>query len=69
MPQTLPAALRRLRDLERSKNLTAAEKEIVQHVITAIDALERRLAALEGEQNPTTAPLDTPQGENAPLSR
>jgi hypothetical protein len=55
----------------RSKgSLSAVEKELLEGVTAALEALDQRLSALEGQDNSATAPIaDTPQGETAPLSR
>jgi hypothetical protein len=67
---TLSDALQDLKKLGAKQNLSPAEKDILQHVTKALQAVDARLAALEGEDHSASAPIaDTPQGETAPMSR
>ncbi|MEA2953041.1 MAG: hypothetical protein QOJ96_2561 [Alphaproteobacteria bacterium] len=70
MTKTLKEALSDLKKLGAKSNLSPAEKDILQHVNSALQAVDGRLAALEGEDHSASAPIsDTPQGETAPMSR
>jgi hypothetical protein len=56
--------------LRGKEGLSAADKEILEAVTAVLEALDRRLSALEGNEHSASAPIgDTPQGETAPLSR
>ncbi len=68
MAKTLSDAIDDLKSLGGKQNLPPAE--ILKQVIGALQAVDARLAALEKERQSASAPIsDTPQGENAPLSR
>jgi hypothetical protein len=70
MTKTLSEALKELKTLGAKPNLSPTEKEILRHVAGALQAVDERLVALEGEDHSAHAPIsDTPQGETAPMSR
>ncbi len=70
MPQNPNEALNGLKKLGAKPGLSPAEKELIQLLTSSFQALDQRLAALEGMNHATRAPIsDTPQGETAPLSR
>ena len=70
MTKTLSEALKGLKALGAKQNFSPAEKDVLQHVTSALEAVDARLAALERGDHSAIAPIrDTPQGETAPLSR
>ena len=69
MRKILKDALAGLKRVNGSANLSQAEKDLIKHVAGALAAIDERLTTLERGNDPTKEIADTPQGENAPLSR
>ncbi len=70
MTKTLSEALKGLKTLGAKQDLSPAEKAILKHVTSALEAVDARLTALERGDHSAIAPIsDTPQGETAPMSR
>lgn len=69
MSKALKDAIAGLKRVSGSANLSQTEKDLIKHVSGALAAIDERLATLERGNDPTREIADTPQGENAPLSR
>jgi hypothetical protein len=69
MSKQLKDALAGLKRVSGSANLSQTEKDLIKHVSGALASIDERLTVLERGNDPTREITDTPQGENAPLSR
>ncbi len=69
MSKALKDALAGLKRVSGSPNISESEKDLIKHLSGALAAIDERLAALERGNDPHKEIADTPQGENAPLSR
>lgn len=70
MTETWSVALKGLKTLGAKPTISPTEKDILHHLTAALQAVDARLAALEGSDHAASAPIsDTPQGETAPMSR